>query len=163
MDTVVEVINAAKTRVPSVVVSILYSVSSLKMLFKAKLLQELDDHCTDLCTKTTPSILRKNQYPDMVNFDWNNVLNEISHRCPLLLEVMCTVVDSTTKPNVVPAIGLCYSILMQKRNHDLSLVQRINTILLSEGHAKKQVGFKEKLFSLKVYMTRNFFLRFSRV
>ena len=145
MDTVVKVINAAKTRVPSVVVSVLYSVSSLKMLFKAKLLQELDDNCNELCTKNTPSILRKNQYPDMVSFDWNNVLSEILHRCPLLLEVMCTVVKSTTKPNVVPAIGLCYSILMQERNRDLSLVQRINTILLSEGHAKKQVGFKETL------------------
>lgn len=135
-----KLINAVNTRIPSVVVSIMYKVPSLKMLFQAKMLQELDEHCTELCKKKNPSVLRKNQYPDMVTFDWKAVLLEISKRCPLLLDVMATIVGSSTKPNVIPVVGLCYSILMQKRNHDLSLIQRINTILLSEGGAKKQVS-----------------------
>lgn len=120
----------------------MYNVSSLKTQFKAQLLKELDDHCTELCKRKTPSMLRKNQYPDMVSFDWDKLLREIQSRCPLLLDVMSTIVGSKSKPNVIPPLGLCYSILMQKRNHDLSLIQRINTVLLSEGNAKKQVGKK---------------------
>ena len=132
--------NAVRTGVPSVVVDVMYSVPSLKTIFKANILQELNEKCTELCKKNTPSVLRKNQYPDMAGFDWNSILNEISQRCPLLLDVMTTTIGSKLKPNTIPSICLCYGILMQKQNHDLSLIQRINTILLAEGNAKKQVG-----------------------
>ena len=106
------------------------------------MLQELDLHCGELCKKKSPSLLRPNQYPDMVNFDWKAVLLEMSKRCPLLLDVMASSVGLSlrNKPDVIHAIGLCYSILTQKRNHDLRLIQRIDTILLSEGKAKKQVS-----------------------
>lgn len=120
---------------------------SLKTIFKANILQELNEKCTELYKKNTPSILRKNQYPDMAGFDWNSILNEISQRCPLLLDVMTTTIGSKVKPNTIPSICLCYGILMQKRNHDLSLIQRINTILLAEGNAKKQVGWKRTLYT----------------
>ena len=69
--------NAVKTGVPSVVVDVMYGVPSLKTIFKANILKELNEKCTELC-KNTPSILRKNQYPDMAGFDWNSILNEIS-------------------------------------------------------------------------------------
>ena len=59
--------------------------------------------------------------------------------------------------DVGPRIGMCYAILMQTRNHELSLVQRINTVLMTNGGAKKQVtiywhntsiyyGLADKLF-----------------
>ena len=139
-DILQKLTTAVKTGVPSVVVDVIYSVPSLKTIFKANILQELNEKCTELCKKNTPSILRKNQYPDMVGFDWNSILNEISQRCPLLLDVLATTIGSKLTPKTIPSICLCYGILMQKRNHDLSLIQRINTILLAEGNAKKQVG-----------------------
>jgi hypothetical protein len=40
---------------------------------------------------------------------------------------------------IIPRLGLCYAILMQTRNKDLSLVQRLNTVLLTNGNAKKEV------------------------
>ena len=86
---------------------------------------------------------QENQYPDVAGFDWNSILNEISQRCPFLLDVMTTTVGSKLKPNTIPSLCLCYGILMQKRNHDLSLIQRINTILLAEGNAKKRLVEKE--------------------
>ena len=139
------------------VVDVIYSVSSLKTIFKANILKELSEKCTELCKKNTPSILRKNQYPDMASFDWNSVLIEISQRCPILLDVMTTTIGSKLTPNTIPSICLCYGILMQKRNHDLSLIQRINTILLAEGNAKKQVGLKRTLTCTNNYMLLNFF------
>lgn len=132
--------NALQTRLPSIIVSTIYNVTSLKLQFKARLLQELHADCVELCKRKKPSILRKNKYPDMVDFSWDALFEELQSRCPILLDVMSTVVKSK-KCDVIPPLGLCYAILMQQRNHELSVIQRINTILFSEGNAKKQVCF----------------------
>ena len=118
--------------------STLYNVTSLKLQFKARLLQELHANCVELCKRKKPSMLRKNKYPDMVEFSWDEIFEELQSRCPILLDVLSTVVNSK-KCDVIPPLGLCYAILMQQRNHELSVIQRIITILLSEGNAKKQV------------------------
>lgn len=68
--------------------------------------------------------------------------------CSFLRDVLVTVAKCSNKSrNPEPPICLCYSILLQQRNHELSLVQRINTALLSEGNAKKMV----RLTDLKIY------------
>ena len=139
--------NALQTRLPSVILSTMCNVTSLKLQFKARLLQELHADCVELCKRKKPSILRKNKYPDMVDFSWDALFEELQGRCPLLLDIMSTVVNSK-KCDVIPPLGLCYAILMQQRNHELSVIQRINTILFSEGNAKKQVSFKIVLLSI---------------
>ena len=113
---------------PSVVVDVMYSVPSMKTIFKANILKELNEKCTELCKKNTLSILRKNQYPDLAGFDWNSILSEISQRYSLLLDVMTTTIGSKLKSNTIPSICLCYGIPMWKQNHDLSLIQRINIL-----------------------------------
>ena len=76
----------------------------------------------------------------MIEFEWDLLLREMSDRCPFLRDVLVTVAKCANKSrNHIPPICLCYAILLQQRNRDLNLVQRINTILLSEGNAKKQV------------------------
>ena len=77
----------------------------------------------------------------MVDFSWDALFEELQSRCPILLDIMSTVVNSK-KCDVIPPLGLCYAILMQQRNHELSIIHRIDTILFSEGNAKKQVCFK---------------------
>ena len=61
----------------------------------------------------------------------------MSNRCPILYDVMKAV--SKDSKSAVPRLCLCYGILLQERNHELSLIQRVNTVLLSEGNASKQV------------------------
>jgi len=77
----------------------------------------------------------------MAEFDWSKVICEMASRCPLVLDIFLTVVQNNRNLSVgfVPPMALCYGILMNKRNHELSLIQRINTILLTEGKAKTQV------------------------
>jgi hypothetical protein len=76
----------------------------------------------------------------MIEFEWSSLLREMSERCPFLRDVLVTTAKCANKNrNHVPPISLCYAILLQQRNRDLNLVQRINTVLLSEGKAKKQV------------------------
>lgn len=120
----------------------------------SKILQQLDSDCTELCKKNNPSILRQKGFEDMVNLDWNKVLQEMSSRCPVLFEVMKTVVKKQNLQNHVAPLCMCYGILFQKRNHELSLIQRVNTILLAEGNAKKQVN-KCKSYHLKHHIRQN--------
>ena len=135
--------NALQTRLPSIIVSTIYNVTSLKLQFKARLLQELHADCVELCKRKKPSILRKNKYPDMVDFSWDVLFKELQSRCPIFLDVMSTVVKSKKCD-----VGLCYAILMQQRNHELSVIQRIKTTLFSEGNAKKQVCFTIVFFTI---------------
>jgi hypothetical protein len=79
----------------------------------------------------------------MTEFDWPNLISEMATNCPLLLDVILAAMNhELTEPinNIIPRIGMCYAIIMQTRNHELScLVQRMNTILLAKGNARKKV------------------------
>ncbi len=76
-------------------------------------------------------------------FDWQKLISEMSSHCPLLFQVAQTVIGCTPKENIekiAPRLGLCYAVMMQTRKRELSLVQRLNMILLAEGNAKKKVN-----------------------
>ena len=63
------------------------SIKELKQTCEEILLKELDEQCKDICAQKNPSVLRKNGFEEMVNFDWLNILDEIQRRCPFLLKV----------------------------------------------------------------------------
>ena len=73
---------------------------------------------------------RKNGFKEMVNSDWLNILDEIEKQCPFLLKVFNTI---TTKKKTQVELGPCicttYATLM---------IQRINTLLMTQGNAKKK-------------------------
>ena len=75
----------------------------------------------------------------MTGFEWQKLFSEMSKR--FLLGVLLTVMNTAKEEcdKVMPRLGLCYAILMQTRNRELSLVQRLNTVLLTNGNAKKEV------------------------
>ncbi len=84
-------------------------------------------------------MLQNNESENIVNFDWLIILDELQNRCPFLLEVLNTV-TTKKKPQseLAPRIGIVYAILMLQRNHELSLVQRINTLIMTEGNPKNR-------------------------
>ena len=65
----------------------------------------------------------------------------MSDHCPVLLDALlaATGYSKDEVNHISPRIGLCYGILLQTRNHKLSLLQRLNIVLLTNGNAKKQV------------------------
>jgi replication fork clamp-binding protein CrfC len=127
--------------VPSNITTVVASIDSLTRSFKENILHELDQECVKLCTKSEPSELRKNCFDDMAAFDWKKLASEMSSRCPFLLDLLLAVMKKTKEDlnDILPRLGLCYSILMQTRNRELSLVQRLNTVLMTNGNAKKEV------------------------
>ena len=80
-------------------------------------------------------------FSNMNSFSWDELVTEMSDRCPVLLNALLVAMGRSKEQvkDVGPRIGMCYAILMQTRNHELSLVLRINTVLMTNGGAKKQV------------------------
>lgn len=107
------------------------------------IIPHIEKECSMLCWRQQPSELRKNDFPNMSTFTWDKLTNEMVSRCPVLLHILLTAMGYS-KDNIneiAPRLSLCYAILMQSRNHELTLVQRLNTILMTNGNAKKQVQY----------------------
>ena len=71
------------------------------------------------------------------------MLEEMSTRCPSFYQIPTMLLESSIRPEKEnPAICLIYGIVMFLRCHELSRVQRINSVLLVEGHASVNVNRK---------------------
>ena len=106
------------------------------------IIPHVEKECSMLCWRHQPSELRKNDFPNMSTFTWDKLTNEMASHGPVLLDILLTAMGYS-KDNIdeiAPRLSsLCYAILMQSRNHEPTLVQRLNTILMTNGNAKKQV------------------------
>ena len=81
-------------------------------------------------------------FKDLENFSWARVITEMKERVPDVLDVLATIAVPNVKVSSEQQIApLCtaYGILMFTRWKELSLIQKINTILLSVGHATERV------------------------
>ncbi len=107
------------------------------------IIPHVEKECSTLCWTHQPSELWKNDFPNMSMFTWDKLTNEMASRCPVLLDILLTAMgyskDNIDEIDPPPRLSLCYAILMQSKNHELTLVQRLNTILMTNGNAKKQV------------------------
>jgi hypothetical protein len=125
-----------------VIASTVAGINGIRQHFIDKLLNEIKQQCKKLRARSSPSVLRKTGFSGMTEFDWQKLISEMSTKCPLLLDVILAAMNHAPTEatiDIAPRIGMCYAIMMQARNHELSLVQRMNTILLVEGNARKKV------------------------
>ena len=124
---------------------------------KKKFLLEIAEQCENL-RKTKnggkPSILKDKSYEAMKSFSWIKILEEGHKRCPDIIDVICTICAPAHRQHAnrtkkgesrIPAIGLAYAGMMHQANQQLSLVQRMNTMILCHGHAEKAVMFQTNM------------------
>ncbi|KAK2554865.1 hypothetical protein P5673_023515, partial [Acropora cervicornis] len=98
-----------------------------------------------LCARKSsePSVLRvpSERHKNLVEFRWNNILTKMRERAPDVLDFMATAAIPKLKGNdgrqVMP-FCTAYGILMNVRCRELSLVQKINAVLLGVGGATKR-------------------------
>ncbi len=75
-------------------------------------------------------------------FSWDDILKELKQRASTLLDVLITValpLKRNATASEVPALCMAYSVLMNQRWKELSLLQKLNTVTLGVGHATKKV------------------------
>ena len=105
-------------------------------------LQKANKELLEVARRSTPSVLRKRKYEGMSAEGWmTEVLNELSTRCPTVNNILTSLLESdyhSERKN--PAICLIYGIIGFLRCHELSRVQQINSVLLTQGQATVNVS-----------------------
>ena len=120
---------------------------SRNALWNVFLKPEVDAQWAMLCVRkgAQPSILRvpSEHLKTLVEFHWDNLLREVRERALDVLDFMTTVAVPKLKGydgrQVMP-LCTAYAILMNVRCRELSLVQKMNAVLLGGGGATKRVS-----------------------
>jgi hypothetical protein len=73
---------------PLVIARTVGGINAIRQQFIDKLLNEIKQQCKKLCARSSPSVLRKNGFSGMTEFDWPNLISEMATNCPLLLDVI---------------------------------------------------------------------------
>ena len=119
-------------------------INSIKGAIKLQLLKELDDQCKSLCVRTRgePSVLKETSVEALESVEWCSVMTEMKERAPDVLDFIATVAAPKLKRNVedqVPPVCMIYGMMMNQRWQELSLIQKIATVILGIGHSSKKV------------------------
>lgn len=91
------------------------------------------------------SVFYNKSFEDLQSFQWADVVGEMVVCQPTLANILLTVMSrnkvttDSLPENLVPKLGLIYSILMQERYHKLSLVQRVLAIVLKDEQTHEKV------------------------
>ena len=90
-----------------------------------------------LCSFKVNSFLRSS---DVTGFTWDALITQLKSHAPLFLAFMQACMH-TKKPrnNHSAVLGVCTAILLKHRCRDMSLLQKILSLVLYVGNARKQV------------------------
>ena len=90
-----------------------------------------------LCSDEVNSFLRNSE---VSGFAWDAIVRQLKHHAPLFLAFMQACLY-TKKPrkNYSAVLGMCTAIILKHRCREMSLVQKILSLVLYAGNAGKQV------------------------
>ena len=108
------------------------------------MIDKANKELVEVVRRSEPSVLRERLFEGLVATDWmSEVRKELAVRCPVVNNILSVLLDmSHHHDKKEPALCLIYSIIMHLRCHELSTVQRINSILLAHGQASVNVSLK---------------------
>lgn len=96
-----------------------------------------------LCSRHTRSVQRSHDANKLKGFNWDSIINEATEHAPNLMQILMECTRTTKKhSNEVQKsiVGLCISLLCKHRNPQMTLFQRIVSLILYAGHSAKQVS-----------------------
>lgn len=102
-----------------------------------------NDELVNIARRDKPSVLRDRSYTGLSQEMWMaEVINELSTRCPTVASILSSLLDCSMENlgKKLSPVCLIYSIIMFMRCHELSRIQRINTVILTDGKASTNVG-----------------------
>ena len=142
---------------PYAVAETVMKMSSLRNAIKNVFLRGVDNQCSNLCARKSaqPSVLRvpSEHHKSLVEFQWHNILTEMKERAPDVLDFMVAMAVPQLKGSdgrqIMP-LCTAYGILMNVRCRELSLIQKMNAVLLGVGSATKRV--RQYLISFHSYI-----------
>ena len=89
----------------------------------------------------TNSVLRSRGYVGMSTLNFPEIIKEIQTLCPTVFTVLSHMIllDQNPEKRTAP-LALLYGLIVFQRCHELSRIQRVNTVLLTEGDASQEVS-----------------------
>ena len=108
----------------------------------------MDKALIEVARRDAKSVVRKRGYNGMSTYRFEKIINEMKTLCPTVFSVLSQMIqfDNSEEKRQVAAMSLVYGIIMFLRCKEMSLVQRVNTVLLTEGDASSEVHTVLKLF-----------------
>ena len=109
-----------------------------------------------VCSKKTPSMLRKRSPAALESFCWKDLSEELERTAPVFTQILTecvtrkrrkrSVVGKSYSAQDTAVMGVCAAILLRHRNQRLNLFQRIVSILMYSGHAPQRVSYYSLVF-----------------
>ena len=136
--------RSIETRIPSAIAGAVTKMGNINYAIKTLFTKAIDESCKKLCWKANGTLLYDTDYNNMAEFDFKLLYDEIKTNLPFLIDILNTVSGQHCSIDDTPLhlkvkYGFIYAILMNTRWHALSLLQRINTVLMIEGGCSKKV------------------------
>ena len=124
--------DVIKQRCPSV-------IAALKLAIKESIKDEIAAACQTLCRRSDGSVLysNRNSFETLKEFDFDRVWTEMKSNVNAVSGKNLGM--ENTELDVRVKFCFLYSVLMNERWHELSLLKRVNTILIIEGGCTKKV------------------------
>ena len=100
-------------------------VPTVLFIIKREIVKSLSSTCSGLCRCSGGSVLCDKDFKEMSKFEFANIWNEMVQSIPFFLDVLNAISGQTSDMPVGLQVKyvFIYSILMNKRWHELSLVQ----------------------------------------
>ena len=137
-----KIIRAAESKQAVVLARIIKEYCPAVLVTLKKLItDDISSSCKHLCKRSGGSVLFGTTYESLKEFDFDLVWNEVATKIPFLLDIFNAVSGKVGLVESAARIkyGFVYSVLMNERWHELSLMKRVNTVLVIEGGCTKQV------------------------
>lgn len=139
-----KVCAAVMKTTPKQIASAIMGIPVIEQCVKGIIIDKMNKDCKMLCSKKSPSVLRtpRAKHSKLAKvFSWHDILNEMKERAPDILNILTTIAAPKLKLHgqQVPPICMAYALLMNTRNRELSMVQKMNTVVIGAGHATEKV------------------------
>ena len=106
----------------------------------SSLLNQVDRELVEVGRRGTNSVLRSRGYVGLSTLNFSEIIKEIQTLCPTVYTVLSQMIllDQNAEKRTAP-LALLNQLIVFQRCHKLSRIQRVNTVLLTEGHASQEV------------------------
>lgn len=102
---------------------------------------QVEKELVEVARRTTKSLLRQKDFNALSSLDFVEIVEELKSLCPTTFSILAAMIQlDNNEEKKTAAMALIYSIIMFKRCHEMSRIQRVNTVLLAEGNASQEVG-----------------------
>ena len=107
---------------------------------KENVLLKLQEELKRVAQRDTNSILRQKDFDTLANLNLMKIVDEMIRICPTAYEVIFALLEMDVNfERKIPAMVLIYGLIMFKRFHEMSLLQRLNSLILIDGDANQEV------------------------